>query len=88
VAIAPARGTGERLAMTVDVRDEHSAVVKIEYAVDGGAWRLAYPADGMLDSRAETVTLSFDAAMRDRTLVVRATDALNNVGVGNAVIRP
>ncbi len=88
VTLRPAAGTGGRLAMTVEVRDQQSTVATVEYAGDGGAWQAAYPADGMLDSRAETLTLTFPADARGKTLVVRATDALHNVGVGDAVIRP
>ncbi len=88
VTLRPAAGTGGRLAMTVEVRDQQSTVATVEYAVDGGAWQAAYPADGMLDSRAETLTLTFPNEARGKTLVVRATDALHNVGVGDAVIRP
>jgi len=41
----------------------------------------------MLDSRIETLTLSVPAEARGKSIVVRATDALHNVGVGDAVIR-
>lgn len=87
VTLRMAAGTNGRLAMTVEIRDQQSAIAKVEYAVEGGAWQPAYPADGMLDSRSETVTLSFPADQRGKTVVVRATDALHNVGVADAVIR-
>lgn len=87
VAVRPAAGSNGRLAVTVEIRDQQSAIARVEYAVDGGAWQAAYPADGMLDSRTETLTLSFPADARGKSIVVRATDALHNVGVGDAVIR-
>lgn len=87
VTVRPAAGANGRLAMAVEIRDQQSAIARVDYAVDGGAWQAAYPADGMLDSRVETITLSFPADARGKTVVVRATDALHNVGVGDAVIR-
>jgi hypothetical protein len=33
------------------------------------------------------VSLRFDAALAGRTLVVRATDAMNNVGTAEVVLR-
>ncbi len=87
VTLRPAAATGGRLGMTVEARDQQSPIAKIEYSVDGGAWQAGYPADGMLDSRVETVALTFPAEALGKTLVVRVTDALHNVGVGDAVIR-
>lgn len=87
VTIAPAPSSGGRISMTVEIRDQQSAITKVEYAVDGGPWQPAYPADGMLDNRRETVTIAVPAEQAGRTLVVRASDALHNVGVGDAVIR-
>lgn len=87
VTIAPGASTGTQTTMTVEVRDQQSAITRIEYAIDGGPWQPAYPADGMLDSRRETVSIAVPAGQAGRTLVVRASDALHNVGVGDAVIR-
>jgi hypothetical protein len=88
VTVKPSTRTGQRLSVSVEARDVHSTIAKMEYAVDGGTWHPAYPADGLLDSRAEIVTLSLPAEMAGKTLVVRATDALHNVGVGDTVLRP
>jgi hypothetical protein len=87
VTVRPAGAAAGRLGMTVEVRDQHSPIAKVEFSVDGGAWQAAYPADGMLDSRVETITLTFPADAQGKTLVVRATDALHNVGVGDGPIR-
>jgi hypothetical protein len=88
VVVRPAVLTAGRLTVTLEVRDQHSALSKVEYSLDGGPWQPAYPADGLLDSRVETITLAFPAAAQGKTLVVRATDALHNVGVGDARLRP
>ena len=78
---------GGRLAVTVEARDAHSAVARVEYSLDGGVWTGAYPADGMLDSQVETLALTFPADAAGKTLVVRAADALHNVGTADLVLK-
>lgn len=88
VTIKSVTRAGDRLNVAVEIRDQQSAIEKLEYAVDGGAWQAAYPADGMLDSKSETVALSLPASDVGKTIVVRATDVLHNVGVGDVKLRP
>jgi hypothetical protein len=71
---------GGRLVVTLEVRDEHSAISRLEYAVDGRTWLPAHAADGLLDGRRESATLRLESAAAGRTVVVRATDALQNIG--------
>ncbi|MEP7116094.1 MAG: hypothetical protein ABI880_00825 [Acidobacteriota bacterium] len=78
---------GGRLAVAVEARDANSAVARVEYSLDGGPWTAAYPADGMLDSQVETLALTFPAADAGKTLVVRAADALHNVGTADIVLK-
>jgi hypothetical protein len=87
VTVRPATRTGDRLTVTVDVRDQHSPIARVEYSLDGAAWLPAYPADGLIDGRTETLTLSLPASAQGKMLVVRATDTLHNVGVSDAVLR-
>jgi len=87
VTVRPPTRAGDRLSVSVDVRDQHSAIARVEYSLDGAAWLPAYPADGLLDSRAETLTLTFPASAQGKMLVVRATDTLHNVGVSDAALR-
>lgn len=87
VTVRPATRAGDRLSVTVDVRDQHSPVARVEYSLDGAPWVPAYPADGLLDSRTETITLSLPASAQGKMLVVRATDTLHNVGVTDAALR-
>ncbi len=77
---------GGRVSVTVEIRDDQSAVARLEYAIDGGAWQPAFPADGLLDGRRETVTLRLEAAS-GQSLVVRASDALHNVGTVTVPLR-
>ncbi len=76
-----------RLTVVVEARDAHSAVSRIEYSLGGAAWLPAYPADGMLDSPLETVTLTFPADAAGKALVVRAADSLHNLGTADIVVR-
>ena len=59
----------------------------LEYAIDGQGWQPAYPVDGLLDGRRERVTLRLEAENAGRTLVIRAADALHNVGSTTVVLR-
>ena len=87
VTMRPATRAGDRLSITVEARDQDSSIARVEYSLDGAAWLPAYPADGLLDSRSETLTLSFPASAQGKLLVVRATDTLHNVGVTDAALR-
>ena len=87
IALKQAPRAGGRLVVAVEIRDQHSAIGRVEYSLDGTAWTPAYPTDGMLDSQIETLTLTFPAGADGKTLVVRAADVLHNVGVADIVVR-
>ena len=65
--------------VTFDVRDADSAVQKTEYSLDGDRWNAIYPKDGIADSRREEFELLLDGDAAARLVIIRATDALNNV---------
>ena len=72
-----------------------SAVQKAEYSLDGDRWQTIYPRDGIADSRLEQFELSAGRRAAARGVIIRATDALNNVtsargdGAGRAdAVRP
>jgi hypothetical protein len=75
------------VTVTVEVRDDQSAVSRVEYSLDGGAWLPAYPVDGLFDGRRESVALRLEGQASGKTLVVRATDALHNVGSTTVTLR-
>jgi hypothetical protein len=79
IGISGVRREGNRIVIAFDVRDEHSAVQKVEYSLDGDRWRTIYPKDGISDSRTEQFELMLDGDAGTRGVVIRATDALNNV---------
>jgi WD40 repeat protein len=87
VTIGAIRQDGGRFVVTAEVRDTDSALSKVEYSVDAQGWRAAFPRDGILDARTETFDLRLEADSGGRTLVIRATDALGNVGTGQATVR-
>jgi len=87
VQIGALRREGTRFVVPADVRDGDSAVSKVEYSVDAQRWQTAFPRDGILDGRQEAFEIRLDADASGRTLVIRATDALGNVGTGQVRVQ-
>ncbi len=79
IVVTGARRDGPRTVIAFDVRDEDSAVQKAEYSLDGDSWQAIYPKDGIADSRSEQFELTLEGDTAGRAVVIRATDALNNV---------
>jgi len=79
ITIRNARRDGGRLTVTFDVRDEHSSVQKAEYSLGGDRWQVIYPRDGIADSRSEQFELVLQGDAAAQGVIIRATDALNNV---------
>lgn len=86
VQIGALRRDGTRFVVPAEVRDGDSTVSKVEYSLDAQRWQTAFPRDGILDARQESFELRLDADAAGRTLVIRATDALGNVGTGQIQI--
>ena len=86
VQVGSVRKDGTRLVVPAEVRDGDSAVTKVEYSLDAQRWQPAFPRDGILDGRQEGFDIRLDADAAGRTLVIRATDALGNVGTGQVRI--
>jgi sugar lactone lactonase YvrE len=87
VQMGALRNDGTRFIVSAEIRDNDSAVTKVEYSVDAQRWQPAFPRDGILDGRQESFEIRLDADTAGRTLVIRATDALGNVGTGQIVVR-
>jgi hypothetical protein len=68
-----------RLTITFEVRDADSSIQKAEYSLDGDRWQAIYPKDGIPDSRLEQFELSLDAQQETHGVIIRASDALNNL---------
>jgi hypothetical protein len=87
VQVGAVRRDGTRFVVAADVRDADSPITKVEYSLDAQRWQSAFPRDGILDARHETFELRLDADADGRTLVIRATDALGNIGTGQVQVR-
>jgi hypothetical protein len=83
----PATRTGSRTTLVFTVRDEQSAVQRVEYSLDASRWRLVYPKDGIPDSRREDFELTLDENEPGRSVIIRATDAMNNIATAVAPVR-
>lgn len=87
VQIATLRRDGTRFVVPADVRDADSPIAKVEYSLDAQAWQIAFPRDGILDARQEAFEIRLEPDASGRTLVIRATDALGNVGIGQVLVQ-
>ena len=59
---------------------------RVEYSLDASRWRVVYPRDGIPDSRREEFEVALDEAEAGRNVIIRVTDAMNNVAT--ASVRP
>jgi hypothetical protein len=82
----PAARAGARASIVFTVRDEQSPVQRVEYSLDASRWRVVYPKDGIPDSRREEFQVSIDDN-EGRNVIIRATDAMNNVATAVAAIK-
>jgi hypothetical protein len=83
----PATRAGGQFTVTFAVRDEQSAVQRVEYSLDASRWRVVYPKDGIPDSRREEFEVVLDENEAARSVILRATDAMNNVATAVAEIK-
>jgi hypothetical protein len=82
-----ARREGSAILVPFEVSDADTAIARVEYSVDSQPWQSAFPEDGILDSRRERFTVRLAAEHAGRVLVIRAADAMNNVGTGEVVLK-
>ena len=85
ITVTAVRREGGRTTLAFEVRDDNSAVLKVEYSLDGDRWQAVYPKDGIADSRVEQYELTVPDAQSTQGVVLRATDALNNVSSARGV---
>jgi sugar lactone lactonase YvrE len=78
---------GARATIAFSVRDEQSPVQRVEYSLDASRWRVVYPKDGIPDSRREEFEVSLEENEMGRSVIIRATDAMNNVATAVAEVR-
>ncbi|MCY3775593.1 MAG: hypothetical protein OXH11_06390 [Candidatus Aminicenantes bacterium] len=81
------RVEGSEARIQVEVRTVASAIHQLEYAVDGGDWRLIFPEDGIADGTVESYRLKIDGLNRGEHLVtVRVVDSVGNLGSGRLTL--
>ena len=84
VDIKPASGTSSRGRIAFTVTDQQSAIQRVEYSLDASRWRLVHPKDGIPDSRVEEFEIVLDASETNGSVILRVTDAMNNVATAVA----
>lgn len=87
VTVGTPRREGASIVVPFEIRDSDSPLNRVEYSLDAQRWQNVFPTDGILDGRQEQFALRLDAATAGRTLVIRATDAMSNVGSGQVLVR-
>ncbi len=87
IEVQPTARAGGRTTITFVVRDDQSPVQRVEYSLDASRWRIVFPKDGIPDSRREDFEVTLDESEAGRGVIIRATDAMNNVATAVAEVR-
>jgi hypothetical protein len=87
IEIQSAVRTAKGASVKFVVHDEQSAVQRVEYSLDASRWRVAYPVDGIADSRREEFEVTVEEAGTAGSIIIRATDAMNNIATAVAEIK-
>ena len=84
IAVTAIRRDAARTIVEFTVRDDNSAVQRVEYSLDADRWRTIHPKDGIADSRVEQFELLLDGDATDRAVILRAMDTMSNVATTRA----
>jgi WD40 repeat protein len=87
IEIQSATRSGASASVKFIVHDEQSAVQRVEYSLDASRWHVAYPLDGINDSRREEFQVTVDDTASAGSIIIRATDAMNNIATAVAEIK-
>jgi hypothetical protein len=91
IEVQPGNRAGARTTLQFVVRDDQSPIQRVEYSLDASRWRVVYPKDGIPDSRREEFEVVVEEnetagsqpaagnAINVINVIIRATDAMNNV---------
>ena len=79
--------SGNAVEVTFEVTDATSRIIKGEYSVDGGPWRLVFPSDGIADAAKESfkVRVTFDKP-GEHVIAFRVSDSSSNVGTSKVTV--
>lgn len=70
------------------IEDATTEVRRAAYALNSRSWQILFPVDQIFDSRIETLHFKIDKLLLgEYTLVLRAADALGNIGVDKVVFQ-
>lgn len=78
ISLGTSRVVQGRTTIQFEVRDDWSAIQKVEYSLDAQRWQMVYPKDGIFDSRVEQFELTLDTSVAASGLIIRVYDAKNN----------
>ncbi len=84
IELKPAVRSGVRTSISFIVADEQSPVQRVEYSLDASRWRVVFPKDGIPDSRREEFEVLVEENEIARNVIIRVTDAMNNVATAVA----
>jgi hypothetical protein len=88
VKVTAATRSGLSARIDFEATDATSPLRRCEYSVDAGNWIPVEAADGVVDSQHEDFSLRLENfPPGERTAVLRAVDAANNVGLTKVVLR-
>ena len=87
IEVQPAVRAAARTTIAFAVLDAQSPVQRVEYSLDASRWRVVFPKDGIPDSRREEFAVTLDEAETGRAVIIRATDAMNNVATAVAEVK-
>lgn len=68
------------IAFTVE--DQFNPIDKVFYSIDGEEWKLLYPIDNISDSKMEKFVIKTTQSKGSHSVVIKAMDAINNMGFG------
>jgi hypothetical protein len=88
VAMKQESVSGGRVRIAIDAADATSTLNQAEIAVDTGDWRVIFPQDGIIDSKAESFVYQTDILPPgEHVIAFRIYDQVDNVGLGKLVVR-
>ncbi len=79
------RTEGTHTIISFSVKDSWTRIEKAQYGINAAKWVLVYPKDGICDSRLERFEIRLDSRLTgENTIVIKARDALGNIGFASS----
>ncbi len=88
IEMAGSKVNGKRVEVQFKARVSTGRVATAEFSIDGGEWRLVFPADGIADSREEEYRLATpELPIGERFIGIRVSDGDGNTGTARIVVK-